>query len=426
MVKCVYCIYYINKWKKYESGIVIYCMNNFNVLRKMNNNKEREHFQISDIEKFAIKALIKSGYPEEAAKATAFVLLEADKRGIFSHGLVGGTGLEEAVRRTGLFTPVVPEATPKILPRKYSAIAIINGNLAPGHITSLLAVDLVKKLARKNGMAKVFVNNANHFGAAGVYSELIAKEKDLIGTVTCTTSPLVKTMGDDPEGLDYTKGAGKKLRLGTNPIAISVPHSDGILTMDMALTKMAANYCIKAYKTKELLTIPEYVADENYKSTLDPQEFISIKDGKQFVKGSVFPLGSTHTGYKGDALLRMIEVEHSIAGGAIEKADITSKDNRISLAFQAQVIDCLYTKEEAQNRVRKLMEDYETKYFGSATRWPGDRSKKALEYSTKEGIPYNEGQVGMFRRTATIVGLNFDEMVKSLGKKSFPSDIFRK
>lgn len=392
----------------------------------MKEEKERDHYKIDDIKKFAVEALIKSGYPTEVAKATAFVLLEADKRGIFSHGLVGGTGLEEAVRRIGLFTPAIPEATPIILPEKYSAIRIIDGNSAPGHITSLIAVDLVKKLARKNGIAKVYVKNANHFGAAGVYSELIAEEGDLIGTVTCTTSPLVKTMGDDPEGLDYTKGAGKILRTGTNPIAISIPHSEGILTMDMALTKMAANYCIKAYKTKEMLTIPEYAADEDYKSTLDPKEFISIKDGKQYVKGSIFPLGSTHTGYKGDALLRMIEVEHSTAGGALEKADATSKENRISLAFQAQVIDCLYSKEEAQSRVRELMENYELNYFGPASRWPGDRSKKALVYSIKEGIPYSDSQVEMFRRTAIFLEMDFDEKVKSQGRKAFPAMIFRK
>ncbi|MEA2071124.1 MAG: Ldh family oxidoreductase [Asgard group archaeon] len=387
---------------------------------------KRDHYKINEIENLAIKVLQKSGYPEKAAKATAKALLEADKRGIFSHGLAGGTGLEEAATLTGLFTTVNPEAEPEILPQKYPTIAIIDAHSAPGHITSEKAVALVKKLARKYGLAKVIVKEANHFGAAGVWSERIAKEGDLIGTVTCTTSALVKPMGDDPKGLDYTKGAGEDLRTGTNPIAISIPHYTGILTLDMALTRMAANYCIKAYKTGEKLHIPEYAADKNYKSTLDPADFVEITNGKQHYKGSIFPLGSTQAGYKGDALLRMIEAEHSIGGGALKKIDSKPNSPRISLGYQAQVIDYQYTKEEAQSRVRELMTDYEENYFGPATRWPGDRGKKALEYSQQEGIPYHHQQVEMLKRIAKQVGVDFDAIVQSLEKKVYPVAIFKK
>jgi LDH2 family malate/lactate/ureidoglycolate dehydrogenase len=387
----------------------------------------REHFKVSDIQKFSIETLIKSGYPETSAKATTHALLEADKRGIFSHGLAGGTGLEESVKGIGLFSTVDPKAEPEVLPQKYPAIAVINAHGAPGHITSMKAVHLLKKLARKNGIAKVYVCEGNHFGAAGVWSEMIAVQGDLIGTVTCTTSALVKPMGDDPKGLDYTKGAGKEVRIGTNPIAVSVPHRDGIITVDMALTRMAANYCIKAYKTGEMLSIPEYAADKNYKSTLDPKEFIVREEsGKQYLTGSIFPLGSTQAGYKGDALLRMIEVEHSVYGGPIEKLTVGEKKQRVSLAFQAQVVDCLFTEEEARNRVRELMIDYESKYFGEATRWPGDRSKEALDYSLKEGIPFSDGQIEMLKRAVTYVNLDYDQMIASIGRKTYPAEIFKK
>ena len=387
----------------------------------------REHFKVSDIQKFSVEVLIKSGYPEASAKATAHALLEADKRGIFSHGLAGGTGLEESVKGIGLFSTVDPKAEPEILPQKYPALAVIDAHGAPGHITSMKAVHLLEKLARKNGIAKVYVCEGNHFGAAGVWSEMIAAQGDLIGTVTCTTSALVKPMGDDPKGLDYTKGAGTEVRIGTNPIAVSVPHKDGIMTVDMALTRMAANYCIKAYKTGEMLTIPEYVADKDYKSTLDPKEFIVTENsGEQHLIGSIFPLGSTQAGYKGDALLRMIEVEHSVYGGPIEKLTVGEKKQRVSLAFQAQVVDCHYTEEEARNRVRELMIDYESKYFGKATRWPGDRSKEAFDYSMKEGIPFSDGQIEMLKRATKHVGLNFDNMISSVENKSYPSEIFKK
>ncbi|MFX0115315.1 MAG: Ldh family oxidoreductase [Candidatus Hodarchaeota archaeon] len=386
------------------------------------------HFKVKDIHNFAIAVLKQGGYPEESAKATTYALLEADKRGIFSHGLAGGTGLEEAVKGITLFSTVNPQAKSIILPQKYPTLAVIDAQGAPGHTVSWTAVDLVKDLARKQGIAKVVVNQANHFGAAGVWSSKIAEEGDLIGTVTCTTGALVKPMGDDPEGLDYTKGAGTEVRTGTNPLAISVPHKDGILTLDMALTKLAGSYCLKALKTGEMLTIPEYVADENYHSTLNPKDLIGLRKGRQYLKGSIFPLGSTHSGYKGDVVLRMIEAEHSVGGGPIEKVQTgsTEPNRRISLAFQAQVIDFLYAKEEALTRVRALMKDYEAKYFGSASRWPGDRANRAINYTMKEGIPYSKGQIEMLRRAAAHVGLSFDAMVKMEANKPYPNEIFRK
>ena len=388
----------------------------------------REHYSVESVHKFAVKVLMKSSFPEKAAEAIAFALLEADKRGVFSHGLAGGLGLEEVVKRLALFASVDSQAEPIILPQKYPTLAVIDAKRAPGHLSSLIAVDLVKKIARNLGIGKVVVKNANHFGAACVWSSKIAEDGDLIGAVTCTTAAIVKPMGDDPNGLDYTIGAGREVRTGTNPLAISIPHKEGILTMDMALTKLAVSYFLKALKTGEMTKIPEYLADENYQSSMNPKELIGTREGKQFFKGSIFPLGSTHSGYKGDVLLRMIEVDHSLGGGAIKRVNAGSIDpnRRISLAFQAQAIDFHYTKEDARNRVRELMLDYELKYFGSASRWPGDRAEAAYEYSVKEGIPYSQEQIDMLKRAALHVSMNFDEMVQSVGRKPYPMEIFKK
>ena len=386
----------------------------------------RFHYDVKDLFNFAVEVLKSGSYSEESAQATAYALLEADKRGIFSHGIAGGTGLEEAVKRVGITATVDPKAEPIILEQKYPSIAVIDANGAPGHITSMMAVDMVQKLGRKQGLARVFVNNANHYGAAGVWSNKIAENNDMIGIVTCTTIACARPMGDDPEGLDYTKGAGKEVRVGTNPVAISVPHEEGILTLDMALTRMAISYGIKTLKAGTKLSIPEYIADKDYKSTLEPLDLFDPKGGD--LKGSLFPHGSTFSGYKGDVQLRMIEVIHSLGGGPIKKVPIgkTDKRRRISHTFEAQMTDFLYTKEEALERVRELMKDYENNYFGPASRWPGDRANEAIIYSLTEGIPYSKGQIDTLKRAAEYVGRDFHSMIQSVGKKQFPEKIFSK
>ena len=348
-------------------------------------------------------------------------------RGIFSHGVAGGTGLEEAVSRSGITATVDPTAKPVILEKKYPSIIVVNGNGAPGHYAAAVAVEEVKKRARKYGIAKAFVNNTNHYGAAGAWSEKIAADGDLKGESSCTTAAFARVMGDDPKKLDYTKGAGKEIRLGTNPIAISIPHDKGILTLDMACTRMAVSLCLKQLKAGEMLTTPEYIADENYKSTLDPTDLVESMEMLDQPKGSVFPFGSTLSGYKGDSLLRFIEIDQSLAGGPTQKIPIgPSKERRISHSFQAQVVDFHFNQDEAKTQLRKLMTDYETKYFGLASRWPGDRSLQAQEYSEKEGIPYSKGQVETLKRAANSVGLDFKDLLISTSTKEYPEDIFNK
>ncbi len=388
---------------------------------------QRDHFTINDVRDFALRVLIAGGYPEDYAGATAYALLEADKKGVYSHGVAGGTGLEEAVKRSGVTATVDPIARYEINETRYPTILIINAHGAPGHITSYIATDLVKERARKLGIAKVFVNNANHFGAAGVWSERIAEDRDLEGVVTCTTAATVRPMGDDIEGLDYTKGAGSKVRTGTNPEAISIPHSSGIVTFDAAYTRLAASYCIKALKAGERVTIPGYIADEAYQATFDPQDVFGVgSDGKLITRGSFFPLGSAGAGYKGDNKLRMIEMDNAFGGGPVVCIDSGSAgpDRRISHTFYAQAVDFLYGRDEALARIRALMRDYEENYFGESSRWPGDRANEALNYATSNGIPYSDGQIDTLRRAAEHVGLGFD--LRPISRKDFPAELFRK
>ena len=387
--------------------------------------EKRNHYDVNAIYDFSLEVLKKSGYSDKKAQPTAFALLEADKRGIFSHGTAGGTGIEESVKRSGITSTVRLDTEPIIHKQKYDTLAVIDANGAPGHYTSYIAVELVKKIARKHGYGKVFVYNANHYGAAGVWSRKIAQEGDLKGSSTCTTVAVARVMGDDPARLDYTKGAGTENRLGTNPLAVSYPLLDGILTLDTAWTRMAVSYCLKKLKAGEMMTVPEYIGDKDYKSTLNPKDFKESMQKEHKIKGTVFPHGSTLAGYKGDAMLRFIEIDNALGGGPINRIPFEASDEnrRISHTFEAQAMDMLYDLDQSKTRIKDLMQDYHI-YFGKNSRWPGDRSKQALKYSETHGIPYSTGQIDSLKRTADYVGIPFE--LKPLGFKEYPEDIFNK
>ena len=387
---------------------------------------QRDHFDVNGIYKFSLDVLKAAGYSDTKANATAVALLEADKRGIFSHGTAGGTGLEEAVKRVGPSSIIRLDTEPEIKPQKYPTLATIDAKGSPGHYSSEIAVALVKQIAREYGYGKVVVYNANHFGAAGIWTQRISAEGDLKGTSTCTTAAVVRVMGDDPNHLDYTIGAGKTNRIGTNPLAISYPYDGGVLTFDTAWVRLAVSYCLKCLKSGQKLTIPEYVADKNYKSSLDPTDFADSISTLNEEKGSIFPLGSTLAGYKGDNMLRFIEIDNATGGGPIVKIPEASKDASrwISHTFEAQVLDFKYSLDEAKSRIRQLMLDYEENYFGTSSRWPGDRADQAVSYAMTSGIPYSEGQINTLKRAADLVGQSFT--LQSLGSSDFPEDIFNK
>ena len=122
----------------------------------------------------------------------------------------------------------------------------------------------------------------------------------------------------------------------------------------------------------------------------------------------------------------VVEIDNALGGGPIHKIPIGVVDERrrISHTFEAQSIDMLYTLDEAKSKLQQLIEDYESKYFGENSRWPGDRAKQALIYSETEGIPYSKGQIESLRRTAQHVGMEFT--LKPIAYKNYPEDIFNK
>ena len=72
-------------------------------------------------------------------------------------------------------------------------------------------------------------------------------------------------------------------------------------------------------------------------------------------------------------------MNHSLGSEPIQKTPLsdTSTKRRISHSFQAQAIDFFYTKEQALEKAKEFMKDYEI-YFGSSSRWPSALSKKAI------------------------------------------------
>lgn len=166
------------------------------------------------------------GMPEPTANRTATIMVDADLRGIDSHGISMLPSYAAKLATGGLRIDALPE----VVHDNGRAVTVIDGNAGLGHVIAEQAMDMACERARDFGVGMAVVRNSHHFGAAGYYARLAA-ERGLLGLVTTSAS----TMTQAPTG-------GVQRRLGTNPIAFAAPAAEGApFVLDMSTTVVAVN-----------------------------------------------------------------------------------------------------------------------------------------------------------------------------------------
>ncbi len=337
--------------------------------------------------------LTRYGVPLSKAEVTAAVLVEADLRGIFSHGI---NSLDLIVINSIIQGGTDPNAKTEDKTRNPDfPVRHVDAHGDLGHPMGMDAVRMVKELARKHGYGKVYVANANHFGIGAIYTEKICEEKDLSGRVTCTTPSLVRPYG------------GEKKRLGTNVIAWSIPYDRGFVTIDMATTIHAVSGVLRALV--EGIPIPFPVYDPDGSKTTDPHAFDGFMD---FLKrGSLIPLGGmgeggADAGYKGTGLAMLIELDNVIGGGFSTFIDPIRDDDkrRIRQTFEAWRIDTLFERDDALAHISKTISDIRSKQ-GRGMFLPGEKEAIQREKSLKHGIPYSPPQIARLEKLGQSVDL---------------------
>jgi LDH2 family malate/lactate/ureidoglycolate dehydrogenase len=345
------------------------------------------------IQSYVHELLMGYSVPSPKAKVTAEVLVEADMRGIFSHGI---NSLDLIVINSIKQGGTDPNAkvedktrNPNFPIRHWDA----HGDL--GHPMAMDAVEMVKGLARKHGYGKVYVANANHFGIGAIYTEKICAEKDLSGRVVSTTPSVVKPYG------------GQKKRLGTNVFAWSIPYDRGYVTIDMATTIHAVSGVLRALVEKTPLPFPVY--DSRGSKTTDPRAFDGFAD---FLKqGSMIPLGGmgergANVGYKGTGMAMLIELDNVLGAGMSTYIEPLKEDEkrRIRQTFEAWRIDTLFEQEEALNHISKTIVDIKSEQ-GKGMLLPGEKESIHRENSLKNGIPYTAIQIARLEKLGHTIDL---------------------
>ncbi len=240
---------------------------------------------------FSKKVMLSIGCREKEAEIVAEVLIEANARGIHSHGIARLKRYIDHIEK-GIITP---KEEPSIL-FETPISAWIDGRGGVGQYIAQKAMSLAIEKAERSGVGFVSVRNSNHYGIAGYYSEMAAK-KGLIGISTTNSAPLV------------VPTFGREALLGTNPISFAIPLSDrDPILVDMA-TSVVSRGKIEVYNRLGKKLPSGWAVDENGNTALEPDKVLyNLKERKG---GGLLPLGGEGElmgGHKGYGLMLLVEL----------------------------------------------------------------------------------------------------------------------
>lgn len=321
------------------------------------------NLSIDELIEIVTSKLILNGVSKENAKDIAGVTLEAQLRGITSHGVKMIPVYIERLRKGGLKGDTTPEVE-----KKSNSIYLINGNGTFGQVAGRKAVEIIKEGLMLNEARFVGIYNTNHCGMLAYYTQEIAKNGG-IGFMTTNTNPNTAAFG------------GAEKILGTNPFSISFPTKDDPIVIDMATTSIAKG---KFYEYKDKgLKLPEGVVIS--------EEGETITDPEEAMKGILLPFA----GYKGYAISLAVEILSGVITGAGYSKNVKSLhgapdvQQNVGILMGAIPATSFISREEYDSRIadfKAMVKDSKKAKNTNEIFFPGDLENLKKAKNLKEGI----------------------------------------
>lgn len=315
----------------------------------------------NDLSAFAVELMVRHNMSTDDAEVTARVLIEADMRGIVSHGL---TRLPHYLERMRDGT-IDPRATPTRT-QLSPGLGLIDGQGGMGQVVMHAAAGLANDLAQASGSGWVAVRNANHCGALPAYARQLT-EAGKIAVVLTHTEAVVLPFG------------GQAPFLGTNPLCIAVPsrRKPG-LCLDMATSIVAWNKVVQAQKKGESIPLG-WAVDAAGNDTTDADAVRALH---------------AFGGHKGSGLALMLDILSGALSGAPFSPDIPAMDDmsatrRLGGLVGAIDVAALMPLQGFTDRVDGLLEQLgaiKPANKGQGPYYPGELEQKTYERCKRDGI----------------------------------------
>jgi len=318
--------------------------------------KEDKLVQTKKLKKFCQEVLIRVGMSDRDASIIAYTMVEAELRGVATHGSSLLPGYVRELRQGHANT----RPNIKII-QETNTTAVIDGDNALGGLAAFKAMEIAINKAKDFSLAGVTVRNGGACGALLCYTTL-AIEHGMIGFMTCRGYLVVPPYG------------GKTGRLGTNPWSFAIPANEELpIVLDMATT-VAANLKIRLAAKKGDKIPLGWALDQDGMPTDDPVK--ALAGFSQWMGGP-----------KGYGLSVVTEVLAGIlAAGSFRRLAshfignfviALNIENFMPLTEFTRGVDQLIRDLKASERIRGV----------EAILLPGERGLRTKEERLKSGIP---------------------------------------
>ncbi|MEU8522622.1 Ldh family oxidoreductase [Streptomyces sp. NPDC048577] len=211
-------------------------------------------FTIEALTEAATGSLTGAGVPAERAALVARVLVDADVRGHFSHGVGLLPMYLDRIERGG----IDPAADPEWI-TEGGTVAVLDAHGGFGQVAAELAAERCARRGAETGLAAVAVRGNNHIGMLAAYREHFVRH-GVVGLVLNISGPSVAA-----------PGAGRPT-LGNDAVCMVVPRTgQRPLIVDFATGTVASGKIRHAAHRGERVPA-EWLVDRQGRPTTDPEE----------------------------------------------------------------------------------------------------------------------------------------------------------
>jgi L-2-hydroxycarboxylate dehydrogenase (NAD+) len=354
-------------------------------------------YPFASLEKFTKEVFKYMGCPEDQIKLATEVLLNADLRGIDSHGIARLSGYFRLweVKRIN--------SNPKIkIVHETPSTAVIDGDGGLGLVVAPKAMEVAIAKAKVAGTGWVAVKNSNHFGIAGHHA-MMALQHDMIGMAMTNASPLVAPT------------FSVERLLGTNPIAVAIPADKQPPFVADFATTTAANGKLEILQRKNKDAPLGWIQTKTGEPSTNPHE---LKEG-----GALIPLGSDreHGSHKGFCLGAWVDIFSAVLSGAnygpwvppfvsFLSPPTDPVGDGIGHFLGAMRVDAF----RPANEFKSHMDNWITRFRSAKTIEseekliiPGDPEREMTKERLEKGIPLNEKVIDDLKQLGEKIGAKF-------------------
>lgn len=253
---------------------------------------------------FMTDAFVGYGVPLDDARICTEVLLEADRRGIESHGCNRFKPIYLDRIRKGTLKPTTELEVLKETP----TTLVLDAHDGIGMVASHHMMERLIEKAKACGMAGGAIRNSTHYGIAGYWATM-ASDAGLIGLTGTNARPSIAPT------------FGVENMMGTNPLTFALPTDEDFPFCIDCATSIVQRGKIEYYARQGKPTPAGMVVGRDGSTMTDSEEILRALVGGQAALAPLGGVGEELAGYKGYGYAAVVEIlSAALSGGQFMKA----------------------------------------------------------------------------------------------------------